>query len=345
VDQHIILLFGGLSREWMVSVASAQSLVRYLKNPTCWFWSPKGYVHEVTKDQLLAHENPFNTPFEPQGAASFSSMELALDSEIARHAIFVLGLHGTTSEDGILQGWFEKRGLAFTGSSAAASALAFDKVKSKEILKKEGVLVPDEVVISAKERAHSSQILSKFLAKNPKAILKPIADGSSVGLVILEDHSGISSAQRELEKNPSVDYLVENLIDGEELTVGVIETPQGLKALPCTQIVKDKGRHFDYEGKYLGAGIKEVTPANVAPELVTAAQEVALVAHRALGCRGYSRTDVIMSPQGPVFLEINTLPGLTKASLVPQQLEAAGISFQDFVDNQIRIARTSPERG
>jgi D-alanine-D-alanine ligase len=103
-------------------------------------------------------------------------------------------------------------------------------------------------------------------------------------------------------------------------------------------VVLESGRTFDFDGKYLGKGVREITPAAISEEMARAAQRVALTAHQAVGCRGYSRTDVIMGNDGPVFLEINTLPGLTRASFIPQQLAAAGIELRHFLERQIQIA-------
>jgi D-alanine-D-alanine ligase len=106
----------------------------------------------------------------------------------------------------------------------------------------------------------------------------------------------------------------------------------------------EAGRAFDYEGKYLGKGTREITPAEVAPAVTRAAQELALAAHRALGCEGYSRTDIIAAAAGPVFLELNTLPGLTRMSFIPQQLAAEGTSMAQFLDGQLAIARARRDR-
>ena len=117
-------------------------------------------------------------------------------------------------------------------------------------------------------------------------------------------------------------YLVEQCIQGRELTCGVWDDGSGPQVLPCTEIRFEEGRTFDFEGKYLGQGTQEITPAEIEPDCTSAIQTMALKAHRALGCSGYSRTDVMVDAQGPVFLELNTLPGVTAASLIPQQLEA-----------------------
>ena len=121
--------------------------------------------------------------------------------------------------------------------------------------------------------------------------------------------------------------------------MGVVQSAIGLRALPPSEVRLDPGRAFDYEGKYLARGTTEITPAEVPPEVTRATQELAQVAHRALGCEGYSRTDVILGTSGPVFLEINTLPGLTRASFLPQQLAAEGTSVVDFLRGQLDLAR------
>src|SRR5258708_22501964 len=132
-------------------------------------------------------------------------------------------------------------------------------------------------------------------------------------------------------------------MEGVELTVGVVEDGP-LRALAGRGVGAAPGRAFDYEGKYLGKGTIEITPAEVTAEVARAAQEAAIAAHDALGCEGYSRTDVIVSPRGPVFLEINTLPGLTRRSFIPQQLAAEGTAIKDFLRDQLALARRRASR-
>src|SRR5919108_132150 len=141
-----------------------------------------------------------------------------------------------------------------------------------------------------------------------------------------------------------VSVASEQIISGIELTVGVVDGPKGARALPPSEVRLEEGRAFDYEGKYLGKGTREITPAEVPARVSRAAQQVALDAHKALGCEGYSRTDVICSERGPVFLEINTLPGLTRMSFIPQQLAAEGTSMKSFLEGQIALARRRRDR-
>jgi D-alanine-D-alanine ligase len=185
-------------------------------------------------------------------------------------------------------------------------------------------------------RARAS--LFELLDRHPRLVLKPVADGSSMGLQFLNDRGEIEPALHRL-KDEDQPYLAEAFVGGTELTVGVIDHEEGLRALPCSEIRVPPGESFGYSAKYLGRGAREITPAEVAPEVAAEAQELGLRAHRALGCFGYSRTDLITTEDGPVYLETNTLPGLTRASFIPQQLEAAAIPMQRFLARQLALAR------
>ena len=134
--------------------------------------------------------------------------------------------------------------------------------------------------------------------------------------------------------------MVEPFIHGRELTVGVVEEKNGLRPLPCTEVRLESGRTFDFAGKYLGKGTQEITPAEIPESWAEAVKAMALVAHNTLGCFGYSRTDMIYGDEGAMFIEINTLPGLTQASFIPQQLAADGQSMDDFVRIQICLAQS-----
>jgi D-alanine-D-alanine ligase len=134
-------------------------------------------------------------------------------------------------------------------------------------------------------------------------------------------------------------YIIEQFIKGRELTVGVIDDGNGPQALPVVEIEVDPGREFDYQGKYLGHGTREICPAQISDEMSRAAQQGAVASHIALGCEGYSRTDIMAAGDGMYFLELNTLPGLTTSSLVPQELHAAGMDFRQFLEMQLDLAR------
>jgi D-alanine-D-alanine ligase len=203
------------------------------------------------------------------------------------------------------------------------------------------VPVADASVLPAGDRAACFEALARMLAWHGRVVAKPVAGGSSVGLHHVRTREDADRAAAAIAAQSEA-YLVEAFVSGTELTVGVVDGPRGRRALPVSEVRVETGRAFDYEGKYLGKGTTEITPAEVPDHVARAAQEVALTAHDALGCYGYSRTDVIASDKGPVFLETNTLPGLTRQSFVPQQLAAEGTSMRDFLDEQLALARSRP---
>jgi D-alanine-D-alanine ligase len=237
-----------------------------------------------------------------------------------------------------VQALLEKRGLAFTGSGAEASRVAFDKLQARERVAARGIRVAEASRVTADAATHER--LARLFETNHKVVLKPVADGSSQGVRVIASERELDSAIRHVVAHPEIHHFAEAFVAGREITVGVIEEADGLRALPCSEVVLESGRTFDFDGKYLGKGVREITPAQISEEVARAAQKVALAAHEAVGCRGYSRTDIILGKDGPVFLEINTLPGLTRASFIPQQLAAAGIELRDFLERQIQIAKS-----
>ncbi|TMA15237.1 MAG: ATP-grasp domain-containing protein [Deltaproteobacteria bacterium] len=182
-----------------------------------------------------------------------------------------------------------------------------------------------------------------MLAIYRRIVVKPVAGGSSVGLYHVASAEEAERAARGIDESGEA-CLAEEFVSGTELTVGIVDGPSGPRALPASEVRLEEGRAFDYEGKYLGKGTREITPAEVPAAVSRAAQDLAVAAHQALGCEGYSRTDAIVSAKGPVFLELNTLPGLTRASFLPQQLAAEGTSMLSFLEGQLAIARRRRDR-
>jgi D-alanine-D-alanine ligase len=325
----VIVLFGGRSDERHVSVASAQNVVRTLGSPLAWFWAPNGAVYDVNRDELLAHPNPFTNDFQPSRPAIWPDLEMALDTLPVEDPVFLLALHGGEGEDGTVQQLMEARGIPFTGSGSASSAAAFDKGRATEMVKNR-VRIADSRIVQ--DVSTIDRTIAEMLQRHEKIVLKPLAGGSSRGLFFVERGS-------EIPVIDNVPYIVEQFISGRELTVGVIDSENGPLALPVIEIETDPGATFDYEGKYLGKGTRETCPAKIPDTMRDEAQSISVIAHIALGCEGYSRSDLIAGEDGLYFLELNTLPGLTTSSLVPQQLHEAGISFRDFLEQQIAIAR------
>jgi D-alanine-D-alanine ligase len=328
---RITILFGGTNKERLVSVASAQALHSALPEADLWFWDVDDSVHETSSGVLLKHARPFEEPFRP-GTPSLGHIEQALDRARAEDRLLVLGLHGGTAENGELQAMCEMRGIAFTGSGSASSHLAFDKVAAKRFAAIAGVKAPPGVALDDIERA---------LADHGKLIAKPAKDGSSYGLIFVHSSQDIVAVRRAAATE---EYVIEPFIAGTEATCGVLERTDGsVIALPPVEIIPAEGA-FDYQAKYIAKATQEICPGRFAPEVSAQLMDQALRAHRALSCGGYSRSDFIVSEKGLVYLETNTLPGLTKASLYPKALKAEGIEFADFLHGQIALAEKRAQR-
>jgi D-alanine-D-alanine ligase len=328
---RITILFGGTSKERLVSVATAQALHSTLPGADLWFWDVDDTVHEVQPVKLQGHSRPFEEPFNPDGHG-IGVIEQALDQATAENRLLVLGLHGGAAENGELQAMCEMRAIPFTGSGSASSHLAFDKIAAKRFAAIAGVKAPAGVKLEDLETA---------LAEYGKLIAKPSRDGSSYGLIAVNSTQDLAAVRRAAKLE---EYVIEPFIAGAEATCGVLEQIDGsLIALPPVEIIPAEGE-FDYRAKYLAKATQEICPGRFAPEINVQIMDQAVRAHRAMSCSGYSRSDFIVSAKGPIFLETNTLPGLTKASLYPKALKAQGIAFVDFMQGQIALAEKRAQK-
>lgn len=332
----VILLFGGTSEERLVSVASAQNLATQYDFADLIFQDKFENLYRTDRAELSAHQDVFLNEFKPKNASFAKNLNEAV--MFLKDKIIFLGFHGTQGENGEVQSLFEMHKIKFTGSGANASHLAFEKNLAKDVMKKTDTLQAFELLF---EKTQVDSLLPRFeklLAQYKKLVFKPTASGSSIGLHIVADQQQLSAAIAGIKKSEFRNYLVENFIKGRELTVTVTQKKADLKALPASEIIMHEGRSFDYEGKYLGEGSTEITPAQLTAQELQTAQALAVKAHQAFGCYGYSRTDMILAAEGAYFLETNTLPGLSKPSFVPQQLLAADIAFKNFIEAQIELA-------
>jgi D-alanine--D-alanine ligase len=228
-----------------------------------------------------------------------------------------LCVHGTNAEDGAIQGFFELLHIPYTGSGMQSSAIAMDKALTKQVLEASGLPTPKGVKWHKRDPRPE-------LPKAP-VIVKPNAQGSTVGLSFVEKDD-------QLERAIKTAFAYDDAILVEEWVRGIeISTPvAGDTVLPAVEIVPTSGR-YDFEAKYTPGATEEVCPARITKEQEKAAGELALRAHRALGCRGVTRTDMIVSGDRIVVLEVNTLPGMTATSLVPKSAQTHGWSFNDLV--------------
>jgi UDP-N-acetylmuramate--L-alanine ligase len=237
-----------------------------------------------------------------------------------------LCVHGTHAEDGAIQGLFELLHVPYTGSGIQSSAIAMDKARTKEILAAHGVPTPPGGLVWSVEET------ARF--RTP-AVVKPNAQGSTVGLSFVDDPSELERAVARALRYGS-GALIEEWIKGVEISAPVLID----EALPVVEIVPKSGV-YDFASKYLPGATEEIVPARIAEPLAKRAQEAALQTHRLLGCRGATRTDMVIRDGVIYVLEINTIPGMTATSLLPNSARAAGISFEELCD---RIAREALER-
>jgi D-alanine-D-alanine ligase len=240
----------------------------------------------------------------------------------SRIDIVYLALHGTFGEDGTMQGLLEMAGIPYTGSGVLASALAMDKVASKLVFVASRVATPKfEVVAQGSRPPHSPLPLP--------VVVKPRSQGSSVGVSIVDQPDGWEAAVAKAHEYG--DALVESYITGRELEAPIMDG----EPLPLIEIVP-RNRFYDFEAKYTPGMSEHLTPAPLPAKQYQAAQRLAVAAHRALGCEGTTRVEMIAESTGTLYLiEVNTIPGMTVTSLVPESAREAGMSYCDVVVRQL----------
>ncbi len=254
------------------------------------------------------------------------NFELPADVDLA-----FIALHGTFGEDGQVQQLLEERGIAYTGEGVQESRLAFDKIRSKEKFRERGVRTPEWETIAANQSPHMDLPI----------VVKAPRQGSTVGVYIVRKVEELEPAIRNATKYDH-ELLVEKFIAGRELTIGIL----GDQALPILEIIP-KGGFYDFANKYpflnpqAGGGAEHVCPAKIDKEETKEIQDLALRAFRVLGLRVYGRVDVLLPQDGAAtILEINTIPGMTEASLLPEAAAAAGISYVDLCARVIGLSRS-----
>lgn len=244
-----------------------------------------------------------------------------------------IALHGCFGEDGQVQGLLEELRIPYTGSSPAASRRALDKAQAREVFLRAGLKVPACVVV---ERAGAAPDRERIAGLGMPLVIKPATQGSSIGLSIIDSPDAFDRALQDAFAYDRT-VLIEQYVKGRELTVGILQE----KPLPVIEIVP-KSRFFDFEAKYHSAATEYIVPARISPEAAARAQETALAAHRALGCSGCSRTDIMLDDAGGLFvLEVNTIPGLTATSLLPKAAKNVGIGFPELC---VRLLESAYEK-
>lgn len=299
-DKQIGILMGGFSSEREISLKSGNAVVGALKN--------LGYVVKVID---------FNDEKELISKIQESGVD----------CIFNV-LHGRFGEDGQVQKILDSLKIPYTGSGVFASQLAMDKIASREIFIKNGILVPEYRVVNSEQNFNEDMFFQEF-----PLVVKPATEGSSIGLSIVENKIclflSIENASR-FDQN----IIVEKYIAGREITVGILEE----QPLPVIEIVP-KNKFYDFQAKYTPGMTQYKVPADLPEKVYKKAQAQGQKAHCLLGCRSFSRVDMIINNfNEPVVLEVNTIPGLTATSLLPKAAAACGISFEQLCEKMVLSA-------
>ena len=256
-----------------------------------------------------------------------------LVTDAAKIDVALIILHGLYGEDGTVQGLLDLLNIPYQGSGVLGSAIAMNKIISKQLYHQHGIKIPGYKIVK-KGNTIDPALCCKQIGL--PMVIKPAEGGSSVGMSIVKTEDVIESA---LEKAYEYDetVLLESYIKGIEITGGVIGNKE-LQALPLIEIIPDeKHDFFDYEAKYTAGITREICPARIDDSLTVKAQTYAKMAHQALSCKGYSRTDMIIKEGDIYVLETNTIPGMTPTSLLPRAAEAAGLNFSQLLDRLIEL--------
>ncbi|MCP4577887.1 MAG: D-alanine--D-alanine ligase [Deltaproteobacteria bacterium] len=240
-------------------------------------------------------------------------------------------LHGKYGEDGRIQGLLDVFGIPFLGSGVLASAITMNKRVTKDVYRSVGLLVPKDIIVKKGETIAVDKIIDIL---GTPVVIKPVSEGSSIGISIMENENDILAG---IEKAFEFDLevLLEEYVSGKEITCAVLGRKH-LETLPLVEIVpKDKHRFFDFEAKYTAGETTEICPAKIESHLQNKAFEIAENAHRALHCRDWSRTDMIIKKDEIYLLETNTIPGMTETSLVPLAAKGNGWTLSNLLDRMI----------
>ncbi len=310
----IAIVAGGNSSEYPVSVRSAEGVATALKEKyetfiitvkgTDWYWEePKGRIFRIDKNDFT----------------------LVLDDRRVRFDAAFIAIHGNPGENGLLQGYFDMIGIPYTSCDAFVSALTFNKQACKLYLNEYGIPMTGGILIRKGQKYDAAGIVRQT---GLPCFVKPNASGSSFGVTKVKETSDFETA---LEKAfvEGHEVLVESFMKGTEVACGVVRTKNRKIIMPVTEIVPKK-EFFDYEAKYTEGLSDEITPARMPEEMISRIQELSSEIYDILGCRGIVRVDFIVTSDGPQFLEINTIPGMTPESIIPRQAAVFGISQTDL---------------
>jgi D-alanine--D-alanine ligase len=310
----IAIAAGGNSSEFEISVKSANEVCKALSSKYMvyvimikgseWYWEDqKGRYYNIDKNDFALITDDLKVRFD---------------------AVFI-AIHGTPGENGLLQGYFDMLKIPYSSCDAFCSALTFNKQACKLFLKEYNIPMADAIFVRKNEKPDPSAIEKKL---GMPCFVKPNDSGSSFGVSKVKKKEDLPDAIKKAFQE-SDEVLIEAFMKGREVACGVVKTGAKTLVLPVTEIIS-KNEFFDYEAKYSTGNSEEVTPASMPSDITGEIQRLSSLIYDLLGCKGIVRVDFIVIGNKPFFLEINTVPGMNKESLVPQQAKAAGIRLDDL---------------
>lgn len=334
----IVVLAGGYSHEREVSLSSGSLIANALMENghqvimlDLYFGTSEAATFEEAYEKLKKDKYEYKVRKQIPDLDALKAQKEKPNEMIGENIIPIcqsadlvfLSLHGELGENGQLQAVFDLYDITYTGTGYLGSAIAMNKILSKEIMSAQGILTPEWEVLEQSDEPTSPI----------PCVVKPNASGSSIGVYIVDNQEDLKQAVKEAKKySPSV--LIEEKISGREFSVGVLEG----KALPVIEIIPKTG-FYDYENKYQEGATVEICPAEVDPAIAEKMQETALEVFKALRLEYYSRIDFMVSEDGGVYcIEANTLPGMTPTSLFPQEAAASGMSYNELCNKLAEIA-------
>lgn len=304
MKKNIALLCGGISSEREVSLKSGQQVLQSL--------DPDKYT-------VRSYDPRDDLP------------RLVADAPLLDAALILL--HGPYGEDGTIQGLLELLDIPYQGAGVLGSALAMNKLATKQIYEKWGIPTPPYVAVRRRDPLTAEAWVAQL---GLPLVVKPASGGSSIGMSIVRAIDQLAAAVAKAFDHDHT-ILIEQYVQGTEITGAVLGNDKA-EALPLIEIIPDpRCAFFDFEAKYTAGVTREICPAPLAPDLAEKAREWACAAHNALFCKGYSRTDMIIKGDAIYVLETNTIPGMTPTSLFPQAAQAAGIAFPQLLDRLIEL--------
>jgi len=303
----VAIICGGLSTESEVSRSSANAVAKALRNSY-----PDVHVLELDSElPKTLISNHFDVVFPV--------------------------LHGAIGEDGTIQGFLEILGLPYVGSGVKASACALHKPTAKLIFA--AAKLPCALGITVTKDEKIEDVVNNILKNvGNDVVIKPCDQGSALGIEFAQGNQNIASSIKKVFDN-SAEAVVEKRIIGREITIGVLEDHNQVKALPIVEVITPLGQWYDFEHRYTDGASQHVVPAQLPKDVYERASEIAIRAHQVLGCKDLSRSDFIITDSSEIYLlETNTLPGMTPTSLYPDAARAAGISFDELVKQLVMTA-------